>query len=163
MNTHKHTHIHTNTHTHTHTHTHSSVDGCGDSNWCTVWVGCLLACLTSQQHASVFLGQICSGNCTCNHTEIEVADQTFQLTQSEYTDTGPTSHSTHPITPGTWQGSQWSAKSLIVLDLEKSWRKQDLNPGSSALEADAITSRPARRSQSWEKQSFHTQPPSPSM
>ena len=47
--------------------------------------------------------------CTCCHTEIEVADQTFRLTQSQYTDTGPTSPSTDPITPGAWQGSYWSA------------------------------------------------------
>ena len=41
---------------------------------------------------------------TCCHTEIEVADPTFYLTQSEYTDTGPTSPSADPITPGAWQG-----------------------------------------------------------
>ena len=43
------------------------------------------------------------------HTEIEVADQTFHLTQSQYTDTGPTGPSADPITPGVWQGSHWSA------------------------------------------------------
>ena len=32
-------------------------------------------CLTSQQHASVSQGRICSDNCTCCHTETEVADQ----------------------------------------------------------------------------------------
>ena len=32
--------------------------------------------LTSQQHASVSLGWICSDNFTCCHTEIEAADQT---------------------------------------------------------------------------------------
>ena len=41
--------------------------------------------------------------------EIEVADQTFHLTLSRYTDTGPTSPSTDPISPGAWQGSHWSA------------------------------------------------------
>ena len=46
---------------------------------------------------------------TCCHTEIEVADQTFYLTQSQYTDTGLTSPSTNPITPGAWQGRHWSA------------------------------------------------------
>ena len=50
----------------------------------------LVSCLTSQQHASVSQGRICSDNCTCCHTEIEVADQTFFLTQSQYTDTGMT-------------------------------------------------------------------------
>ena len=69
----------------------------------------LVGCLTSQQQASVSQGQICSHNGTCYHTEIEVADQTFYLTQSQYTDTRPTSPSADPITPGAWQGSHWSA------------------------------------------------------
>ena len=69
----------------------------------------LVGCLTSQQHASVSQGRICSDNFTCCHTDIEVADQTFYLTQSQYTDTGPTSPSADPITPGAWQGSHWSA------------------------------------------------------
>ena len=59
---------------------------------------------------SVSQGRICSDNFTCCHTEIEVADQMFYLTQSQYTDTGPTSPSADPITPGAWQGSHWSAK-----------------------------------------------------
>ena len=76
----------------------------------------LVACLTSQQHASVSQGRICTDNFTCCHTEIEAADQTFHLTQSQYTDTGPTSPSADPITPGAWHGSHWSAnffKSLV--------------------------------------------------
>ena len=67
-----------------------------------------VGCFTSQQHASVPQGRICSDKFTCCHTEIEVADQTFHLTQSQYTDTGPTSPSADPITPGAWQGSHWS-------------------------------------------------------
>ena len=39
----------------------------------------------------------------CCHTEME--DQTGCLTQSQYIDTGPTSPSTDPLTPGIWQGS----------------------------------------------------------
>ena len=69
----------------------------------------LVGCLASQQHASVSQGRICSDNFTCCNTEIEVADQTVYLTQSQYTDTGPTSPSTDPITPGAWQDSHWSA------------------------------------------------------
>ena len=34
---------------------------------------------------------------TCCHTEIEAADQTFYLTQSQYTDTEPTSLSADPV------------------------------------------------------------------
>ena len=75
----------------------------------------LVACLTSQQHASVSQGRICSDSFTCCHTEIEVADPTFHLTQSQYTDTRPTSPSADLITPGTWQGSHWSAKFLQSL------------------------------------------------
>ena len=72
-------------------------------------VGWLVGCLTSQQQASVSQVQICSDNFTCCHTDTEVADQTFHLTQSQYTDTEPTSPSADPITPGAWQGSHWSA------------------------------------------------------
>ena len=72
---------------------------------CCLFVGCL----TSQQCASVSQGQICSDNCMCCQTEIEVADPTFYLTQSQYTDTRPTSLSADPIMPGAWQGSHWSA------------------------------------------------------
>ena len=63
-----------------------------------------VGCLTSQQHASVPQGRICSDNFTCCYTEIEVADQTFYLTHSQYTDTGPSSPSADPITPSAWQG-----------------------------------------------------------
>ena len=79
-------------------------------NWNCEWYVCLfVGCLTSQQQASVSQGRICSDNFTCCHTEIEVADPTFYLTQSQCTDTGPTSPSIDPITPGAWQGSHWSA------------------------------------------------------
>ena len=37
----------------------------------------LVGCLTSQQHASVSQGRICSDNFTYCHTEVEVADQNF--------------------------------------------------------------------------------------
>ena len=71
-------------------------------------VGLFVGCLTSQQQAGVSQGRI-SDKFTCCHTEIEAAEQTFYLTQSQYTDTGPTSPSADPITPGAWQGSHWSA------------------------------------------------------
>ena len=59
-----------------------------------------VGCLTSQQHSSVSQGRICSDNFTCCHTEIEVADPTLHLTQSQYTDSRLTSPSTDPTTPG---------------------------------------------------------------
>ena len=60
----------------------------------------LVGCLTSQQQASVSQGRICSDKSMCCHTEIELADQTFYLTQSQYADTRPTSPSADPVTPG---------------------------------------------------------------
>ena len=101
----------------------------------------LVGCFTSQQQASVSQGRICLDNFTCCHTEIEVADPTFYLTQSQYTDTGPTSPSADPITPGAWQGSHWSANFEVngmTRPQKKSLRKRDSNPGPSALEADAL-------------------------
>ena len=90
---------------------------------------------------SVSQGRICSDNFTYCHTEIEVADPTFYLTQSQYTDTGPTSPSADPIMPGTWQDSHWSANfwsHWYDSTLKKSKCKRDLNPGSSALKAVAL-------------------------
>ena len=57
---------------------------------------CLVGCLMSQLHASVSQGRICEDKFMCCHTEIEGADQTFHLTHSQYTDSGPTSPSTDP-------------------------------------------------------------------
>ena len=59
-----------------------------------------VGCLTPQKHDSVSQGRTCSGKFTCCHTEIEVADHTFYLTHSQYPDTGPTSTSADPATPG---------------------------------------------------------------
>ena len=112
-----------------------------------MFVCLLVGCLTSQQQANVSPGPICSDMFTCCHTEIEVANQTFYLTQSQYTDTGPTSPSVDPISPDAWQGCHWSANFWVtgMTRPGKSCRKQDLNPGSSALEADTLTTRPSRR------------------
>ena len=93
------------------------------------FVVCLLVgCLTSQQQASVSQGRICSDNFMCCHTEIEVADPTFYLTQSQYTDTGPTSPSADPITLGAWQGSHWSAN-FEVTGMTRPRKK----PGASGI------------------------------
>ena len=107
-----------------------------------------VGCVTSKQHASVSRGRICEDSCTRCHTKTEVADQTFHLIQSQYTDTEPTSPSTDPITPGAWQGSYWSANFFghwYDSTPKKSRRKRDSNPGSSAAEEVALTTRPARR------------------
>ena len=74
----------------------------------------LVGCLTSQQHACVSQGQTCSNNFTCCHTEVDVADQTFYLTQPQYTDTRPTSPSADPIMPDAWQGSHRSASFQVT-------------------------------------------------
>ena len=62
-----------------------------------VWWSLLLlfvGCLTSKQYACVSQGRICSDSFTCCHAEIEVADPTFYLTQSQYTDTALTNRIT---------------------------------------------------------------------
>ena len=51
-------------------------------------------------------GRMCSDIFTCCHSETEVADQTFYLAHSQYTDTGPTSPSADPIQSGAYH---WSA------------------------------------------------------
>ena len=90
--------------------------------------GLFVGCLMSQQQASVSQGRICSDNFTCCHTETEVADPTFYLTQSQYTDTGPTSPSADLITPGAWQGSHWSANFEVT-----GMTRPRKNPGASGI------------------------------
>ena len=63
----------------------------------------VFGCLTSQQHGSVSQGRICSDKSTCHHTQKKVTGQTCHLTQSQYTDTGPTSPSVVPLTSGSMQ------------------------------------------------------------
>ena len=88
----------------------------------------LVGCVMSQPHASVSQGRVCSDNSTCCHTEIEVADPTFYLTQSQYTDTGLTSPNTDSITPGAWQSSHWSANFWVT---GMTWPRK--NPGPSEI------------------------------
>ena len=73
-----------------------------------------VGCLTSQQHANVSQGKICSQSFTCCLTETEVADHTFYLTKSQSTDNGLTNPSTDPMMPGAWQGSHKSAKFYVT-------------------------------------------------
>ena len=87
-----------------------------------------VGCLTSQQQATVSQGRICSDNFTCCHTEIEVADQTFYLTQSQYIDTGPTSPSVDLIMPGAWQGSHCSVNFEVT-----GMTRPRKNPGTSGI------------------------------
>ena len=107
-----------------------------------------VGCLTSQQHASESQGWICSDNFTCCHTEIEVAGPTLYLTQSQYTDTGPTSPSADPITPGTWQGSHWSANFWVTgMTRPRKIRAQaGFEPGIFRSQGGRLTTRPTRRS-----------------
>ena len=50
----------------------------------------------------------------CCHTEIELADQTIYLAQSEYTDTWPTSPSADTIAPGRVATGTQISKSLSM-------------------------------------------------
>ena len=72
----------------------------------------LVGWLTSQQHACVSQGRICSDRCC--HTEMEIADPTFYLTQPQYTDTRPTSPSADPVMPVACEGSHWSANFQVT-------------------------------------------------
>ena len=81
-------------------------------------------------------------NCTCCHTETETADQTFHLTQSQCTDTRPTSPSTDHITPGAWQGSHWSANCYVT---QKIHCQSDNQTKVSPTGGRCLITTPARR------------------
>ena len=72
---------------------------------CVFW---LLVCVTPKQHANVSQERIFWDNWTCCHTEIVVADQTYYLAQSQYTDTGATSFSAYRVAQDAWQVSHYS-------------------------------------------------------
>ena len=107
----------------------------------------LVGRLTSQHHATVSLGQICSDNCACCQTETEVLYQTFYLTQSQSTDTRPTIPSTDPVKLGTWQGSHWSANFQVtsMTRPRKILAQVEIEPPPATLEVDAVTARPVRQ------------------
>ena len=83
----------------------------------------------------------------CCHTEIEVADQTFYLTQSQYTDTGLTSPSADPIMPGAWQGSHWRANFWVtgMTRPRKIMAQVGFKPGTFRSRGGRLTTRPTRR------------------
>ena len=87
----------------------------------------------------------------CCLTEI---DLTFYITQSQYTDTGLTSPSADPIMPGAWQGSHWSAKFEVtgMTRPGKILSQAGFEPQVFVPEADALTTRPARRSNERERE-----------
>ena len=100
------------------------------------WI-CFTRC-TSQQHANASQRWICFTRC---HTEIEAADQTFYLTQSQYMNTGPNSPSADPIVPGAWQGSHWSTHfeaNGMTRPEKRFTAKSGIKPRSAALEADTL-------------------------
>ena len=64
---------------------------------------CVCLCMCVYKHMRVCMCmhmdvrmRVCARRCTC------------YLTQSQHTDTEPTSPSGGPVRPGTWQGSHWS-------------------------------------------------------
>ena len=108
----------------------------------------LVGCLTSQQQASVSQGRICSDNFyVLPHWDRSCRSNVLP----------------HPVTVYWHQANQsqcwpYNARRLAGKPLEcqclsdwydstpkNSWRKRDSNPGPSALEADALTTRPTRR------------------
>ena len=85
------THLHTYTHTLTHKH---SLFVC----W-LLYVPATSECISGTAlHIQVFVRPHWDRSCRSNY-----------LTQSQCTETGPTSPSADPITHGAWQGSHWSA------------------------------------------------------
>ena len=78
-------------------------------------VGTVLGAATLREKLpSVSQGRTCWDSFRCCHTEREVADQTFCLTQSLYTDTGPTSPSVDPTMPRACQGSHGSTNFSVT-------------------------------------------------
>ena len=94
-------------------------------------------------------GWICSNKCLHCHTVVQVADQTFYLIQSQYTDTGPTSPSADTITPSVWQDSH-RVTNFPVTGMTRPGKRSRVKAGletrSAAQKVDNLTTRPTRQS-----------------
>ena len=76
----------------------------------------------------------------------------FCLTQSQYTDTGPTSPSTGPIMLASGRAATGVPffKSLVWLNQKNPHGESgNQTPGSAALEAEALSTRPTSQSAGW--------------
>ena len=108
----------------------------------------LVGCLMSQQHASVSQGRICSDNFSAAtlrqklQTKLSVSPSHTILTPGR-----PVPALTlFRQAPGRVTTGVEFFKSMVYDSTpKKSRRTRDSNPGSSALEEDALTTRPTRR------------------
>ena len=123
----------------------------------------LLACFTSKQHTSIPQGRICSDNFTCGHTETEVANQTFCLTQPKYTDAWSTGPNADPMTPGVWHGGHCRCQFLSHWydSAQKNNRGTGANrtPGLKHSRRACLTTRPTTGAQDWKSQLVRIQSP----
>ena len=112
----------------------------------------------------------CSDNCTCCHTETEVADRACYLTQSgesQYTDKGPASPSPDPMTPGAWQGSHESTNCEVAgitrpakkPHRESGIRTQTCRPGDGLGTATRPQGDPGGAREATPAQAAHSPPP----
>ena len=83
---------------------------------------------TSQQHASVSQGRICSDNLRAATLRQKLQTKLSTSPSHSILTPGRPVASTDPITPGAWQGSHWSAN-FNVTDMTRP-RK---NPGASGI------------------------------
>ena len=105
-----------------------------DNEWCMLHQMLVVDCLTSQEHACLSRGWICSDSCMCCHTETVAADWTSYLIQSQYVDIGPTSSSADPVTPDFWHSNPWSTDFEVIGMTRPGKRpmgKQESNPDVS--------------------------------
>ena len=101
----------------------------------------MVGCLTSKQHASVSQRRMGSDKCTCCQTEVQVLRVACYVTQSQYTDTWPTSPSADPVTPGAWQRSHLSTN-FSVTGMARPGKRSTAKAGIEfrfpALEVDVL-------------------------
>ena len=79
-----------------------------------LFVGCL-----SDQQKTMCISEADLPWVLCVATQMEAADPTCNVTQSQYTDTWPASPD--PTAPGTWQGGHWSTDVKVTgaIQIEK--------------------------------------------
>ena len=70
--------------------------------------------LNITEQAVCYQGRTCIEVFTCCHTETEASDQTYYLTQPQYTYARPSGPGTDPVMPAVWQGGHLTTKVQVT-------------------------------------------------
>ena len=120
----------------------------GGKHWWWWWWWWWFGWLVTQRPSNTLQGRTYSHSCPNCHAEIKAAKQTCSFTQSQYTDTGPTSPSVDPVAPDAQEGSNLTTNvefTGMTRPGKSPTCRAGIEPRSAALQVDTLTTGPTRR------------------